>query len=162
MKKRLWPGAFLVLISLLCINGIVRAEEEQYQDKKSAIEVLVNEAAELIQTKGQAGIDMIKDKDGKFNTQDTYVFVTSAETGADLVNPAFEEVEGLPAEDYTDLDTQEAQMTIVNAVKYKDTAWVEYLWPKPQETKPVKKIAYLKKIIVNGKARIVGAGFYPQ
>lgn len=162
MKKRLWSGAFLVLISLLCINGIAGAEEAQYQDKKSAVKNLVDQAAGLIQTKGQAGVDMVKDKNGIFNTADTYVFITSAETGADLVNPAFEEVEGLPAEDYTDLDAKEAQMTIVNAVKDKDTAWVEYLWPKPGETEPSRKIAYLKKIIVNGKERIVGAGFYPQ
>jgi signal transduction histidine kinase len=122
---------------------------------------MVDEAVELIKTKGQVGVDIVSDKNGKFNTKDTYVFVTS-ESGADLVNPAFKDIEGLPLEVYTQTVFKESQMAIVDAVKDKDTAWVEYLWPKPGEEKPSKKISYLKKMSINGKVRIVGAGFYPR
>jgi len=138
------------------------AQELKYQEKKQLVKNLVDEAAELIKTKGQAGLNVVADKKGKFSAGDTYVFVTSGETGADLVNPAFEYAEGLPAENYKNPDAKAAQMTIVNAVKDKDTAWVEYLWPKPNETKFSKKITYLRKIIINNKVRIVGAGFYPE
>jgi signal transduction histidine kinase len=137
-------------------------QEQDYRDKKILVENLVNEAARLIETEGPQAIGIIEDKNGKFNTKDTYVFVTSGETGADLVNPAFPAVEGLPPENYADPDTKAAQMAIVDAVKNKDTAWVEYLWPKPGETRPCKKISYLKKMVIGAKVRIVGAGFYPD
>lgn len=162
MKKTLFLGIFTVFLSSLFLSGIVNAEVTGYQDKKSRVESLVNEAAGLIESKGQAGIDIIRDKNGKFNTKDSYVFVTSFETGADLVNPAFEEIEGLPAENYANPDAKAAQMAIVNAVKDKDAVWIEYLWPKPGETKLSKKESYLKKIIINGKTRIIGSGFYPE
>ncbi|MDD4182386.1 MAG: cache domain-containing protein [Candidatus Omnitrophica bacterium] len=142
--------------------GAGSAQEPKYQEKKQLVRNLVDEAAELIKTKGQTGLDAVADKKGKFSAGDTYVFVTSGETGADLVNPAFEYVEGLPAENYRNPDAKAAQMAIVNAVKDKDTAWIEYLWPKPNETKFSKKIAYLRKITINNKVRIVGAGFYPE
>lgn len=160
-KIRLTIFLFLVSCFLFFISA-VNAQESKYEVKKQLVKNLVDEAAELIKTKGQAGLDAVADKKGKFSAGDTYVFVTSGETGADLVNPAFEDIEGLPAENYSNSDAKAAQMTIVNAVKDKDTAWVEYLWPKPNEKKFSKKIAYLRKIIINSKVRIIGAGFYPE
>lgn len=153
---------FMLAICLLSFVLPSVFAESDYADKKASIEKLVDEAAQLIATKGEEAISIIKDENGKFYTEDTYVFITSAETGADLVNPAFEVVEGVPADEYSDADAWAAQKIIVAAVKDKDNAWVEYFWPKPGEDAPVKKIAYLKKIMVNGKARIVGAGFYPE
>lgn len=159
IKTSLW--SFLAIsFSLLFLANIVRAEGLAGNDKKALVQNLVNDAVELIKTQNQSAVEIISDKNGKFNTKDTYVFVTS-ETGSDLINPAFKEIEGMPLETYSEPTSKEAQMIIVDAVKDKDSAWVEYLWPKPGETKPSKKISYLKKIIVNGKVRIVGAGFYP-
>lgn len=161
MKKAIL-NIFVIFLGLLFSVNLARAEKLQYQDKKLQIENLINEATELIQSKGQAGIDIIRGKNGKFNNKDTYIFITSAETGADIVNPAFEEIEGLPVENYSNPDAKAAQMAIVNAVKDKDASWIEYLWPKPGEKKFSKKNSYVKKIVIHGKARIIGAGFYPE
>ena len=159
--KRIGAMIFCVTVfSIFFLTNSVNADVRKDQNKESVIEGLVNEAAGLIETKGKPALNIIEDKNGKFCTKDTYVFVTSGETGADLINPAFQEIEGMPAENYSNPDTKAAQAMIVNAVKDKDTAWIEYLWPKPGETKPSKKRAYLKKIVINGKTRIVGAGFY--
>ncbi len=162
MKRLIFVAAIAVVICILSFvpNGILA--EGDYSDKKALVEELVNEAAGLIETKGEEAISIIKDQKGKFYTNDTYVFITSAETGADLVNPAFEGIEGVPADEYSDADAWAAQKIIVAAVKDKDTAWVEYFWPRPGEDIPYRKIAYLKKIIINDKIRIVGAGFYPE
>ena len=162
MKRIGLLNFFVIIFSLLFLVNLAKAEEIKYQEQRILVENLVDKAAQLIETKGQAALEIIGDKNGEFNTKDSYVFVTSGETGADLINPAFNEIEGLPAENYTDPDAKAAQMAIVDAVKDKDTAWLEYLWPKPQETKSSKKISFLKKIIINGKVRIVGAGFYPE
>lgn len=150
------------LVVIFCLSSLSTAGAGLPEDINSKILVrsLVNQAVELIKREGQTAVEIIGDKNGRFYTKDSYVFVTS-ETGADLINPAFKEIEGMPPEAYSDETSKEAQIAIVNAVKDKDSAWVEYLWPKPGEAKPSKKISYLKKIIVNGKVRIVGAGFYP-
>lgn len=160
--KKLYLLSLSMLFSSLFIINTISAEDVKYQDKRKIVKNLVDRAAYLIQTQGPAAIDLIVDKNGKFNTPDTYVFITSGETGADLINPAFQEIEGLSAKDYNNPIARESQMKIVNAVKNKDIAWAEYLWPKPNETKFSKKISYLRKIIINGKTRIVGAGFYPE
>jgi len=162
MKKVKLLSYFIVAFYCLFYLGAAAAQEHNYQKERKTVQSLVDEAAKLIKTKGQAGLDMVSDKNGKFNTKDTYVFVTSGETVADLVNPAFEAIEGLPAEQYKNSEATKSQMIIVNAVKDKDAAWVEYLWPKPNEKKFSKKISYLRKITVNNKVRIVGAGFYPD
>ena len=161
MRKNILCNFLAISFSLFLLANVARAEAPAGSDKKTLVQNLVNDAIELIDTQGQAAIDIISDKNGKFNTKDAYVFITS-ETGEDLVNPAFKDIEGMPIETYSEPTSKEAQMIIVSAVKNSDSAWVEYLWPKPGETKPSKKISYLKKIIVNGKVRIVGAGFYPQ
>lgn len=161
MKKILLARFSLITFIVLFLFNLAKAQEADYPEQRALAQSLVDEAVELIQTKGEDALLMIEDENGKFNTPDTYVFITS-ESGADLVNPAFRDIEGLPLENYTEPTSKDAQMTIVNAVKDKDTAWVEYLWPRPKETKPSRKISYLRKIIVNGKVRIVGAGFYPH
>lgn len=152
----------VVITSILFSLGISQAEQQHYKEKRAQIEKLVNEATGIIKEKGEAALAIIREKDGKFNTNDAYVFVTSGETGADLLNPAFEAIEGMPVENYLNPDAEAAQLAIVDAVKDKDTAWLEYLWPKPGETVPSKKTSFLKKITVNGKVRIVGCGFYPD
>lgn len=161
MKNTHFVSLLVIVFGLFSLVSIARAEGSASQDKKILVQNLVNEAVELIKTQGPAGVKIISDKNGKFNTKDAYVFVTSG-SGADLINPAFKEIEGMPLETYSEPTSREAQKIIVNAVKEQDSAWVEYLWPKPGEIKPSRKISYLKKIIVNGKVRIVGAGFYPQ
>jgi methyl-accepting chemotaxis protein len=152
---------FLAVIFCLSFLSIAGAGLPEDINSKILVRSLVNQAVELIKREGQSAVEIIGDKNGRFNTKDAYVFVTS-ETGADLINSAFKEIEGMPLETYSDEASKEAQIAIVNAVKDKDSAWIEYLWPRPGDIKPSKKISYLQKITINGKIRIVGAGFYPQ
>ncbi|MBN2830690.1 MAG: cache domain-containing protein [Candidatus Omnitrophica bacterium] len=163
MKKVSLSVILTVICFLFCSANIINAEVD-YAEKRAYVKGLVDEAVELINAKGEEALSIIKQKDGKFYAQDTYVFITSAETGADLVNPVFEDIEGVPADSYPDSDSDSwvAQQIIVGAVRNKDEAWVEYYWAKPEETEPSKKVSYLRKININGKDRIVGAGFYPE
>jgi methyl-accepting chemotaxis protein len=53
--------------------------------------------------------------------------------------------------------------TFTEALKTQNSAWVEYLWPKPGSDKPVKKFAYVRKTTApTGETLIVGSGFYPE
>jgi signal transduction histidine kinase len=39
---------------------------------------------------------------------------------------------------------------------------MDYMWPKPGETEPSKKLVYVKKIIVGQDTLIVGTGYFPE
>jgi len=38
--------------------------------------------------------------------------------------------------------------------------WIDYMWPKPGESKPSKKSSYIKKVKVGEETFIVGSGLY--
>ena len=49
----------------------------------------------------------------------------------------------------------------IDALKNQDSAWVEYMWPKPGSDKPAKKMSYIRKVkMPKGGTVIVGAGIY--
>jgi len=160
MKKTVLFSVLAVILCLVAFSlGFVRADESTIQDKRELVKKLVDDAVVLIESKGPDGVEILEKQLGEFDQQESYVFVTS-ESGEDLVNPAFKDIEGMPIEAYSDPILKDSQMTIVNAVGEEDTAWVDYLWPKPGESNPSIKTSYLKKMIVNGKIRIVGSGYY--
>lgn len=162
MKKLIFWMVFLSMGSSLLSFATLAPEEERNQKQKTVAENLVNEASHLIKERGQDAFNVIRDKNGKFCTQNSYVFVVDAETGSNVANPSFPEFEGLSVEKYHYEYQRKAKEIIVDAVKDRDSAWVEYLWPKPNEREPSRKFCYLKKIVVDGKALIIAAGFYPH
>jgi len=160
MKKTVLLSFLAVILCLVSFTlNFSRADESTIQDKKELVKKLVDDAVVLIESKGPEGVEILQQQLGEFDQGESYVFVTS-ESGEDLVNPAFKDIEGMPIEAYSDPILKDSQMTIVNAVGEEDTAWVDYLWPKPGESNPSIKTSYLKKMIVNGKIRIVGSGYY--
>ena len=49
----------------------------------------------------------------------------------------------------------------METAKTKGQGWVEYMWPKPGEKKPSKKISYVKRAkMPTGETVVVGAGVY--
>lgn len=51
----------------------------------------------------------------------------------------------------------------IETAKTKGSGWVDYMWPKPGEDKPSKKISYIKKAkMPDGEMVIVGAGMYVE
>lgn len=45
-------------------------------------------------------------------------------------------------------------------VKKKGAGWVDYMWPKPGETKPSRKISYVKLAKNGADEFVVGCGIY--
>ena len=49
----------------------------------------------------------------------------------------------------------------VETAKNKGSGWVEYMWPKPDEKNPSKKLRYIKRAkLPTGETVLVGAGIY--
>lgn len=129
--------------------------------EKKFVVALVEDAVALIRSKGRDAFDKLRDKSSEFIFKDVYVFVT-CEDGTELVNPMFPKLEGRNILDLKDAEGKYATRDMFKLLKNKDAIWKEGAWPKPGEEKPSKKLAYIRKIILDGKVLAVGAGFCPD
>jgi signal transduction histidine kinase len=133
-----------------------------FADKATKDEVVakVKEAAAMIINGGQdAAFKEINNKEGKFVWKDTYVFVFDLE--GTLLARAFQQQgigkNWLQFEDKSNPPKQPVK-EMVDLAKGKGEGWVEYMYPKPNEEAPSKKISYVYR--VPGQNLFVGAGIY--
>lgn len=120
---------------------------------------MVEKAAELITKQGKQAFAELKDPLGDFNYLTTYVFVLDSQ-GKDLVNPAFPGFEGQNVRDLKDSTGKYFIRDMMKALDSADSIWIEYMWPKPRQAASSKKIAYVKKVVINREIYYVGSGAY--
>jgi signal transduction histidine kinase len=120
---------------------------------------LVDKAAALLASKGNAAFAEFRQKNSQWYTDKTYIFVDDME-GTALVNPPQTQIEGKNFIDMKDVNGKAVMQEMIDILKTREAGWLEYWWPKPGETKPSKKTNYIKKVIVGGEAFIIGAGLY--
>jgi len=119
----------------------------------------VEEAAELLADHGTATFATLRDQAGGFLFLDAYVFVMSLE-GIERFNPAFPELEGRNVLDIQDREGKYPAREMLKRLENQDAGWVRYYWPRPNEQKPSRKEAFVKKVRVGEEVLIVGAGVY--
>ncbi|MFZ2225132.1 MAG: cache domain-containing protein [Candidatus Deferrimicrobium sp.] len=140
---------------------------------------LCKDAAKFINEKGlDAAIAEINNKEGKFVTKNTYVFLMDLE-GNEFAHP-YHAMTGLPSSavtasgrkvlklyDYKDTTGKLFVQEYIKVAKTKGEGWTEYMFPKPEEQKkPIpmeekkssKKISYVYR--VPGKDLMVIAGYF--
>lgn len=120
---------------------------------------MVREAAELLNTSGvEPAIKEINKRDGRFVWKDSYVFLMDLDGKmlAHPVKPELTEKEHLLLE--VDPNGKALFVHFVNLAKNQGEGWVDYLWPKPGETIPSKKVTYIYRI--PGTEYFLGAGIY--
>ena len=129
--------------------------------KATEIEALVKKAAAVVDNKGKAAFDEFRKKDSEWFYGDTYLFSYDIDLNV-LLNPAFPQREGKNLHGEHDSTGKMFHDEFVRVVKERGEGWVDYLFPKPKTTEPVKKWAYVKGVTIDGKPGIIGAGFYPE
>jgi len=127
--------------------------------EKAFIIESVNDAEELLKKMGQSGFEILRDAASEYRFKDTYVFVMD-ETGTLLVHPPFPNLEKTNLYNYTDANGKYIVREIVDTAQTGNYGWVEYMWPKPGEHLPSRKISYVKKITTSEGNFIVGVGVY--
>jgi len=118
------------------------------------------EVAQLVTDKGiDAAIAEINKKDGPFVWKDSYVFLMDLE-GKMLAHPIKPDLIGKNLLETPDKgpDKKLFFKEFVALAKSKGEGWVDYMWPKPGEEAPSKKLSYIYR--VPGKDVFVGAGVY--
>lgn len=119
----------------------------------------VDKAAELLEREGRRAFDTLRATSGAFRYQDVYVFVHDRK-GTELVNPAFPHLEDKSQWDLKDANGKLIIQESIRALETRDRTWIDYMWPRPGETIPSSKHAYLRRIKVGGEDLYVGAGAY--
>jgi len=107
----------------------------------------------------RAGLEMIPqfvDRSGKYTFCDSYIFVLD-EQGTALVDPSFPSLSGRKLVNLKDAIGKPIVQEMIEKLKTSKTAWLSYMSKSPDENKPVKKLAYIRKIYINKKGYIVGS-----
>jgi signal transduction histidine kinase len=120
---------------------------------------LVEEAAVMLTASGREGFVRLRDRSGEFVFMDSYVFVLAL-SGVEYVNPAFPTLEGRNLRDYKDAAGKFLVREMIDRTESAASAWVEYYWPRPGSGAPVKKLAYVRRAVVDGEVMVIGAGLY--
>lgn len=127
--------------------------------EKAFVKTRIKEASDLLATKGKdAALRQIADPASDFNFLDSFIFVMD-ERGHALFDPGFPNLTGRDWSQFRDLVGVYVIQELLRRLKDSDRAWVQYLWQKPGEAIPVRKLIYARKIVVGGETLVVGSDF---
>jgi len=150
------------LVTMLMVNPVNAQQSPPTSEKAKQIEVLVNEAAALIESKGKAAFEEFRKKDTKWFSGDTYLFVYDLKSNV-LLNAAFPEREGTNTTGQKDANGKLFHHDFIQMAKSpKGSGWVDYMFPKPGQTQPSQKWAYVRGFNLGGVPSLVASGFYPE
>jgi cytochrome c len=153
----------IILICILLLFGANPVNSQQSppsSEQAKRIEVLVNKAAAVVDSKGKAALSEFRERGSEWWSGDIYVFAYSPD-GAVILNPAFPAREGRAYHGETDKKGKAFHDELLNTAQTKGSGWVDYWLPKPGQTEPSQKWSYVKAVKAEGVA-LVGAGFYPE
>jgi methyl-accepting chemotaxis protein len=147
------------MVSLFSAAFAASPEPQTAQAKE--IKAVVDKAAALIEKKGKDAFPEFKKKGSEWFKGDAYIIVGDMK-GINLVNAAFPKFEGKSVLDLKDANGKPITQSFIDLIKTKDSGWVDYMWPKPGETKPSKKTTYVKRAKLGKDTVFVGAGIYTE
>src|SRR6266404_6270985 len=159
MKRTL--TTLLIFCGVICLffPPAFSADPAQPKEAKQIV-ALVEKAAALIESKGKSAFPEFKKKDSEWLKGETYIFIADM-SGTILMHPANPELETKSIIDLKDANGKAFMREFIETAKTKGSGWVDYMWPKPGEKSPSKKLSYVKRTkMPDGEMVIVGAGTY--
>ncbi len=91
---------------------------------------------------------------------DTYLFVYDLQANV-LLNPAFPAREGTNVKGQKDAKGKLFHHAIIHAAETEGSGWVDYMFPKPGQSQPSQKWAYVKAVKIDGVPGLVASGLKP-
>jgi len=148
-------------VAMVMINAVNAQQSPPTSEKSRQIEALVNKAAALIESKGKAIFPEFRKNDTEWFSGDTYLFVYDLKSNV-LFNAAFPAREGTNTTGQKDANGKLFHHEFIRVAESKGSGWVDYMFPKPGQTQPSQKWAYVKAVNIDGTPGLIGAGFYPE
>lgn len=143
-------------------HGAATSEQLYEHEETRELVALVDDAAELVRTRGEAAFEDFRVADSRWRKGDTYIFVLDPE-GNMLVHPdpALEGRNDLELKDLKGKPIIRGLIDAATAVPGKPEGWYHYEWPVPGGLQPRWKSSYVRLVQTpSGKSFIVGAGMY--
>jgi signal transduction histidine kinase len=155
-----WKSTYIRLVTAPSGNNYVVASG-MYNDRmeRTFVVDLVNDAVGRIEQQGRVAFPLFHDPTGPLIAKDTYVFVFDSK-GIDLVNPGFPNLEGRNLLDLQDAHGKQLIREMFQVIQTSGSGWVDYMWPKPGESVPTQKSAYVSKAKMGDEWVLVGSGVY--
>ncbi len=155
-------GIFSIIVLAVMLAPALAGEAAPSTKQAEAVEALVTKAAALIEKEGQtAAFAQFRNKDSEWLHADTYLYAYDLK-GNVLLNAAFPQREGTNIAGQKDANGKPFQDEILQTAATEGSGWVSYMFPKPGQTEPSKKWAYVKKATLNGTPGLIASGFYPE
>ncbi len=154
MKRATLIPVGFVFLFMFCI-GLSMAQERATKEECIA---KCKEAAALIKEVGvEAAMAKIQDAKGPFVWKDSYVYASDLD-GKVLAHPMAPGLVGKALRGLKDPTGKMFGSEILDIATNKGEGWVEYVWPKPNETTPSPKATFVYR--VPGQSLYVAAGIY--
>jgi signal transduction histidine kinase len=151
VRKVIMPGGRTVIVG----SGVYNIKME-----KVFIEEKVARAVALLESAGKdTAFQAFTDPAAPFSFLGTFIFVLDG-TGRTLVDPAFPNHAGRDLSGFKDAVGFEAIAELIKKLQTADQAWVQFLWPKPGEPLPSRKLLYARKVRLGGETLIVGSDYF--
>jgi len=158
-------GAMLLALALLQAPPARAAEDLTRYSYKNTRELvtLVEDAARLVETKGEAAFADFNVKDSRWLNGNTYVFIY-ADDGTVAFHPISPELVGKKMASLRDIDGKAViqQIMEIGQEPAADAGgWVFYRWQDQRQLSPVWKSSFVRKAVApDGKVYLVGSGLY--
>ncbi len=150
---------FAALAGLMIASVAHAQDAPPPSDQAKRIEDLVNRAADLVDQRGRAAFDEFRKRDSEWWHGNTYLFAYDDHLNV-LLNPAFPKREGTNPSGEKDPTGKMFHDEFLKKVKASGAGWVDYMFPKPGETKLSHKWSYVKGFKADGMTGLIGAGFF--
>ncbi|MDE3188462.1 MAG: cache domain-containing protein [Acidobacteriota bacterium] len=137
--------------------------DQAYEHRETRdLVVLVNDAAELVHTRGEAAFTDLRAAGSRWRQGETYIFVLDPQGNMLLhPDPALEGKNVLDLEDINGKPIIRGLIAAATALPDKQEGWYHYEWPVPNGLLPRWKSTYVRLVSApSGKNYIVGAGMY--
>lgn len=162
LSRRIATVALALGVIFVCVDT-ARAQ----QDHATPQEVIqrVQQAVQDLAKSGEAGLATYSSKNATSVWKDSYTFVLNCEGGTAVTaaHPIRPENKGRPttqALTFGPKPGEQIAADLCTAAGQAHGGWVEYNFPKPEETQAVRKVSYL--LAVPGTPYVVGAGLYDE
>ncbi|MBN1200121.1 MAG: cache domain-containing protein [Bacteroidales bacterium] len=155
-----WKSSYIMKVSLP--NGEVLALGSGIygiKTEKVFITTIVDSASALLRQQGLNAISTLLNNSSLFMFKDTYIFMMD-EHGYAIADPSFP---GSPRRDLHQLKDALGRPIIEmmrDRLSQQDSAWVTYMWVKANESLPSRKLAYVRKLTIDGKTYILGSSYF--
>ncbi len=159
MLKQILAASALVAIAMADPAGAQQAPPQSAQAQRVA--AMVNKAAALVDKEGKPAFAEFRKPNSQWRFGHTYLFAYDTKLNV-LLNAAFPKKEGQNMAGKTDVNGKPMHDDMLKVAQTKGSGWVDYMFPKPGETKPSQKWSYVTKVVVDGTPGVLGAGFYPE